>query len=430
MTYAETLTPDQRKKYEKHAILSTWFGCISEQMIDSNALLVLYIVMLGGKDSISMFSTALSSIASMLLLIPCAGLAVKFGLRLTYSSACITGCLAFFAMAAAPYTGPFAQTTVIAGAFIYSLTRPVYSSTWYPLLDNFLLPEGRGKFFGKMRFSYMLLNTALIYILGKIMGTEPPIIIIQCIFIFGGITLLGRKFEMDRLPLNTNAKREPINIPLALGICIKNGPLVGFSIYTCLLNIAFYAAVPLATVYMKTYLKYDANTLMTFASVALLGSILGYAAVAKILPKYKTKRCLIAAHICGILVCVLLLIATPGNPMIKPILYTAFLLNGFTAAFILCINSTEMLALARPGNKVMAMAFVSTATNLGTAIGRLGTTLILWTGALAATWDFAGMTMTKFQFLFGFYTFMMIFFLIMLPLTPAVIPRHHDYYHP
>lgn len=430
MSYAETLTPEQRKKFERNAIYSTWFGCISEQMIDSNALIVLYIVMLGGNDSISMFSTSLSSIASVCLLIPCAGLAVKFGLRITYSIACIVGCLSFLCIAAAPYAGAFAQNVVIISTFVYSLTRPVYSSTWYPMLDNFLLPEGRGKFFGRMRFSYMILNTILIYILGKIMGTKPPIIILQGIFVFGGLTLLGRKFEMDRMPLDPHAKREPVNIPLALGICIKNNSLVGFSIYSCLVNLAFYAALPLAVVYMKTCLNYNAESLMTFSSVALLGSILGYAAVGKALPKFKTKRCLVGTHLCGLLVCILLLTAVPGNPLLNPILYTAFLLNGFTAAFMLCINSTEMLALARPGNKVMAMAFVSTATNLGTAVGRLGTTLILATGALAATWNVGSLTVTKFQFLFGFYTFVMIFFLILLPLAPSVIPKHHDYYHP
>ena len=430
MTYAETLTPLQRKKYERHAILSTWFGCISEQMIDSNALLVLYIVMLGGNDSISMFSTSLSSIASVCLMILCAGIAVRFGLRLTYSAACIVGCLSFLVIAAAPYAGDYAQNIIIGSAFIYSLTRPVYTSTWYPLLDNFLLPEGRGKFFGRMRFSYMILNTVFIYAMGKIMGAKPPIILIQCFFVFGGLILLGRKFEMDRLPLNPNAKKETVNIPLALSICIKNGPLVGFSIYSCLVNMAFYAAVPLAVVYMKTCLNFNAETLMTFSSVGLLGSIIGYAAVGKILPKFKTKRCLIGTHLAGLLVCILLLTATPGNPFLKPVLYLTFFLNGSTSAFMLCINSIEMLALARPGNKVMAMAFVSTVSNLGTAVGRLGTTLILWTGALAASWNFGSMTMTKFQFLFGFYTFAMFFFLILLPLAPAVIPKHHDYYHP
>ncbi|MBR2438880.1 MAG: MFS transporter [Lentisphaeria bacterium] len=430
MSYAETLTPQQRKKYEKHAIFSTWFGCISEQMIDSNALIVLYIVMLGGNDSISMFSTSLSSVASVVLMIFCAGLAVKFGLRMTYSAACIVGSLAFLAIAAAPYAGSYAQNIVIGSAFIYSLTRPVYSSTWYPLLDNFLLPEGRSKFFGKMRFSYMILNTILIYAMGKIMGAKPPVLVVQSLFVFGGLMLMGRKFEMDRMPLNPNAKREPVNIPLALGICIKNGPLIGFSIYSCLVNMAFYAAVPLAVVYMKTCLNFNAESLMTFSSVGLLGSIVGYAAVGRLLPKFKTKKCLIGTHLTGLLVCILLLTAVPQNPLLKPILYVTFFLNGFVSAFMLCINSIEMLALARPGNKVMAMAFVATITNLGTAVGRLGTTLILWTGALAASWNFAGMTMTKFQFLFGFYTFAMIFFLILLPLAPAVIPRHHDYYHP
>ena len=430
MSYAETLTPAQRNKFENNAIMSACFGCISEVMLDSNALLVLYIVMLGGDDSISMFSTSLSSIAAVCMLIPCAGLAVKFGLRITYSLACIVGCIAFLCIAAAPYAGAAAKNVVIIATFIYALTRPVYSSTWFPLLDNILLPEGRGKFFGKMRFSYFLLNTALVYIYGKIMGTKPPIIILQGIFIFGGLTLLGRKFEMDRLPLNPNAKREPVNIPLALGICIKNNSLVGFSIYSCLVNIAFYAAIPLAVVYMKTSLNYSAESLMTFSAISLLGSILGYAVVGKTIQKFKTKTCLIATHLSGLLVCILLLIAVPENPLLKLSLYAAFLLSGFASAFMLCINSIEMLALARPGNKVMAMAFVATSTNLGTAVGRFGTTLIHATGALAANWNFGAYSMTKFQFIFGFYTVIMFFFLILLPLAPSVIPKHHDYYHP
>jgi hypothetical protein len=340
------------------------------------------------------------------------------------------GCLSFLSIAAAPYAGSYAKNIVIASSFVFALTRPVYSSTWYPMLDNFLLPDGRGRFFGKMRFSYMLLNTILIYVMGKIMGTKPPIMLLQGLFVFGGLMLLGRKFEMDQMPLNEKAKREPVNIPLALGICIKNGPLVGFSIYSCLVNMAFYAAVPLAVVYMKTYLNFSAESLMTYSSIGLLGSIIGYAVLGRALRKFETKRCLIGTHLTGLLVCILLLVATPNNPFLKQILYLAFFLNGFASAFMLCINSTEMLALARPGNKVMAMAFIATATNLGTAVGRLGTTLILWTGALAASWDFGKISMTKFQFLFGFYTFSMIFFLILLPLAPAVIPKHHDYYHP
>ena len=429
MSYAETLTPLQRKKYEKHAIGSTLFGCISEQMIDSNALLVLYIVSLGGNDSSSMFSTSLSYIGS-LLLIPSAGLAVRFGLRVTYSFACIVGCLALLGMALAPYAGDMAQKIVLIGCFVYSLTRPIYSSTWYPLLDNFLLPDTRGKFFGKMRFTYMVLNACLLYLLGKILGANPSLFLMQCIFAFGGITLLGRKFEMDRLPLNPDAVYEKIHTRQALGICIRNGPLVGFSLYSCLVNICYHAMLPLGIVYMKTYLKIDAESLMTYTTINLVGMICGYAMINRAIQKFTTKRCLIATHCIGIAVSLLFLFATPENPLTRYLFYPAVLLNGIGCAFMLCINSIEMLALAKPGNKVMAMAFCATLTSLGSAVGRLGTTLILGSGALAASWKLGGATLSKFQFLFGFYSFTLIFFLILLPLAPAVVPKHRDYYHP
>ena len=419
-----------RKKAERDATYSTWFGCFSEQIIDRNAVLVIYLVLLGGSDSISMFSTSLSSIASVILLIPCAGFAVKFGLRITYSFACIVGMLSFLGMAAAPYAGSMAKNIVLCCCFIFALTRPIYASCWYPLLDNFLLPEGRGKFFGKMRFSYTIINTVFIYLIGKLMGTNPSIMILQGILVFGGLTLLGRKFEMDRLPIDPDSRREPVNIRKSVGICMRNSQLVGFSIYFCLLNLAFCAAEPLAIVYMKTYLKIDAETVMIFPSINLVGLLLGYAFVGLAFRKFKTKLCLVGTHLTALLVCILYLCSVPSNPFLYPILGAAFLLNGVVGAFLLCINSTEMLALAKPGNKVMAMAFVSTLSSLGTAVGRLGTTVILGSGALAATWQFMDLTVSKFQFLFGFYTISIIFFLVLLPLAPSVVPRHHDYYHP
>lgn len=430
MTFAETLAPETRKKAERHAVYSTWFGCISEQIIDRNAVLVIYLVLLGGSDSISMFSTSISSIASVIALIPCAGFAVRFGLRTTYSFACIAGMFAFLGMAAAPYAGGMAKDIVLICCFIYAVSRPIYATCWYPMLDNFLLPQGRGKFFGRMRFSYTILNTVIIYLIGKIMGTNPSVMILQGILVFGGITLLGRKFEMDRLPLDPDARRESVNIRRSLGICMRNSPLVGFSIYSCMLNLAFYAAEPLAIVYMKTFLGMDAETVMIFPSLNLVGLILGYAMIGMAIRRFGTKICLVGTHFAALTVCILLLLAFPSNPLLKPVLWAAFLLNGIVCAFMLCINSIEMLALAKPGNKVMAMAFVSTFTSLGTAVGRFGTTLVLGSGALAASWKFMDLTVSKFQFLFGFYAVAIFFFLILLPLAPSVVPKHHDYYHP
>ena len=102
MHFADTLSDRQRLRCRRTAIGSTMFGCISTQLIESNALVVLYLTMLGGSDSFTMFSSSLTSISNILLLIPCAAMAAGWGLRRTYTLSSAVGFLAFLLMAAAP----------------------------------------------------------------------------------------------------------------------------------------------------------------------------------------------------------------------------------------------------------------------------------------------------------------------------------------
>ena len=130
-------------------------------------------------------------------------------------------------------------------------------------------------------------------------------------------------------------------------------------------------------------------------------------------------------------------VAAGGIMLIRPEtahanIYMALLvwLLGIGGSFSLCLNSTEMLACAKPGNKIMASALCQTFTNLGAAIGRTGTTLILAAGVLIPDWKFFGIPMTCYNFLFIFYFFMVIFFYTLLIITPSVISKHDDYYEP
>ena len=70
MHFAETLSDRQRQHYRRTAVCSTMFGCISTQLIESNALIVLYLTMLGGSDSFSMFSASLTGVSNILPLVP------------------------------------------------------------------------------------------------------------------------------------------------------------------------------------------------------------------------------------------------------------------------------------------------------------------------------------------------------------------------
>lgn len=430
MGYAETLPDSVRKKYRRTAILSAWFGCVAEQLLDSNSLIILYLISLGGNESFSMLSTALSTLCGMFLVIPCAGLAGKIGLRPSYTISCVVSMFSFWLMAAAPWIVPlqYSKYLIIAGCLSYCLMRFPYSVAWYPMLDMFLKPSERGNFFGTMRFSYMLINTIIIYSIGKILAHSPSVFTMQIIIAIAGVLIIGRKLCMDRMPDNPEVKQNQLDIREALAISIRNTPLVGFSFYACFLNIATASAMPLAVIYMKTGLNFSAETIMTLTSLFLCGHIIGFPLVGPVMRKLGVKWFQITMH-------TLFVIALAGlcciRPEMKnPAVYMGFLtfLLGFSQSFNSCLNSTEMMASAKPGNKIMSSAFCQTFTNIGCAVGRTGTTLVLATGIIMPKWKFFNISMTGYNFMFMFFLVMAVLFYIFLLLSPSVISKHDDYY--
>lgn len=432
MGNAADLPAAERKKCQRNAIFSAWFGCISEQLLDSNSLIILYLITLGGNESFSMFSTSLTALCGIFLIIPCAGLISRIGLRPSYSISCYVSCGSFLLMAAAPNLVPeaYAKYLVITGCMIYCLMRFPYSVAWYPMLDMILTPEERGGFFGRMRFSYILINAGFIYAIGKMLGNQPPVWMMQLIIAFAGFMCLGRKFCMDRMPDNPEVKQDKLDIRKGLNISLRNTPLVGYSFYSCLFSTVTASIMPLSVIYMKTSLNFSAETIMTNTSLFMVGQLTGYALTGVAMRKMGNCYFQITMH-------TIFAIAAGGMMMIRPETaysqyYIAILLwmLGIGGSFALCLNSTEMLACAKPGNKIMATAFCQTLTNLGTAIARTGTTLVLASGALAADWKFFGIPMTCYNFLFMFFFFTVIFFYTLLIISPAVIPQHDDYYEP
>lgn len=432
MSAAEQYSPQQRKKFQRTAILSTWFGCVTEQLLDSNSLIILYLITLGGNESFSMFSTAISAICGIFMNIISAGLISKIGLRASYSTSVYGSAGAFWLMAAAPSIVPveYAKYLVIAGCIIYCLLRAPYSVAWYPMLDMILAPDERGGFFGIMRFSYILINACILYLIGKILGTAPAIHTMQIIIAVAGLFMLGRKICMDKMPDNPEVRLNKVDIKKSLNISVHNAPLVGFSFYSCFFNIATTSAMPLTVIYMKTRLNFSAETIMTATSLYMIGCVCGYAATGTLMKRVGHRWFQIITHSIYAVMLGLLVMVHPATPHSHIIITALLWFIGVGGAFFSCLNSTEMLAAAKPGNKVMGAAFCQTFTNMGAAIGRLGTTMVLAAGVLMPDWKFFGINMSCYNFIFMFCFVMMLFFYFLLLLSPAIIAKHDDYYEP
>lgn len=445
MSFAETLSSSERAKAARNAIYSALCGCIPEMAIESGAVIVVYITMLNGNDATKMFATGFASVVMIALVLFCGKICNFVGLRRAMTTSCVITCISFAVMALAPFFGSLRLPVFLIGCFAYNLGRPLYTACWFPLIDNFLRPEDRSRFFSRMRFLYSTLNASLLFGLGwafsKFEGSTPPMWLMQVVIMFCGIAGLCRCFFANRIPVNPDVldgTLEPTANPAqkyslreGLRVSLRNGPLVGFSIYYCFVNIVASSYAPLMMVYLKSdVFNASSSSVMTIAAISLSGALSGYLCSTRIIRAIKVRGALLLVHLITIVIPSILFFCSPENSLSLTIIGVISFVGSFVAAISSVVNSSESLALARPGNKTIALSFCQFFANIGVAAGRYGVTAVLACGLLAPSWIFNGMTVTKFQSIFAIDALMMVFSLVLLVLLPAFVPKHEDYYEP
>ena len=445
MTFAQSLSPDERRRASRLAICSALWGCIPEMAIDTGAIIVVYIAMLGGGDATKMLATGLTPVAMVFFCLIFSDVCDRFGLRRGVTVSCSTAFLAFVLMAAAPLAGGARLACFLAACLLYCLTRPLYVTSWYPIIDNFLRPEDRARFFSRMRFGYSTLNAVLMLAIGKLMSLlheNPPLWALQTIILLCGFGNLGRMYFLKRVPIAPELSNPPLRAALhatgqkyslreGLRVSFRNGPLVGFCIYFCLYNVVACSFIPLSVVYMKSEaFNAPPSAIMSVAAVSLAGSLIGFLFSSRILRAIGTRGSILVGHAAAGLLPAALFLCAPDNPHRLAIIGAAQFLAACAAALMMVVNSMESLALARPGNKTVALAVCQVFCNVGSAVGRFGATAVLACGILAPSWSFGSLSVTRFQSLFLVDALLMVFFLVLLVLLPAFVPRHEDYYEP
>ena len=184
--------------------------------------------------------------------------------------------------------------------------------------------------------------------------------------------------------------------------------------------------MPLTLIYMKTALNIAAGTIVILTSVNLLGKLAGFFLLGRY-GRYVTMAFQIFfTHVLALLSVGALFFLAKGGMGMLILAGTAFFFLGMVNAFLMCTSAVEMLALATPGNKIMAIAFCSTFVSIGTASGTLLTTWLLGGGVLKDSWNFLHMEISKFQLLSGFFFLGILLIFLLLPFIPAVARRRSE----
>ena len=428
-SFAETLSAQEHKRSILYAYASTWFGCFADVMFDSTALIIIYFALLKASNSLIMFSSAMPGLMSMVLLLPASFFVIRFGVKRMVFVSCCLSCFGYLLMAAAPVFGVSAPYAVLGGVFIFCVSRPIWSASWYPILNDILLPEERAGFFGKMRFSYTALTGTVFYLVGQFMGKEPPIWYLQAAIAITGILALGRYYCISKIRLS-DAKGERMDIRKAFSISVHNAPLVGFSIYACFFCLIYAAVMPLALLYMKNGLGFEADIVQMLSTAGIAGNITAFLLYGKMHKVFGMRNLQLGIHFMAILLPILFFLCNGNTTFTKVAMGILLFAAYMVYSLFTCCFSQECLSLSRPGNTAMASAFACTYNGIGLAGGRTVCSLLLGHGMLASSWSYGGMVMSNFQTIFLFCAAGAIFALTFIFILPSVISNHDNYYQP
>ena len=230
-----------------------------------------------------------------------------------------------------------------------------------------------------------------------------------------------------RLPAHVPQKYD---LKRALHISVTNSSLVGFSVYNCMLNLAFSAVMPMALLYLKRVLECPANLVQYLSIVGIAGSIAAYLSYGWSTRHLGMRRVQLLIHLLFIVVALGLFGCGRGVPHVQWWIGGLLFLGYYANSTFGCVFSQETLALARPGNTAMASALTQTYQSFGATGGRIGAAMLLNQGILCAEWKCGALQCTSFQTIFLICGLLAVFALGLVFLVPSMVPKHEDYYQP
>ncbi len=411
---------------ERYSILSACFGATGDVTLSDSAVIILYATMLGAGDMFAMITTALLPLMNGLFVLPMAWLTGKFGTRCIILRSVACAFVAYLLIAAAPFFGN-AQATVLLGMLIlFSFCCTGYVAGWFPMLDTFLSTERRSHYFGRMRFSWQLSAALFIFGVGLVIGQNPAVWQLQLVLLVASILFFGRFVFIAKIPAFPAPEEKPaFDFKSGLATALANKPLTGYSVYLFVLNLAAVGTIPLVTLYLKRQLGAPDNIVVLISSITLSGMLLGSLVAGKIVRWLGIKYTLLGVHIMyAVTNLSLFFIGSNLTPMTA---YVAIAVLAFcycfTAATANVASTVEMMALATPGNKAMAMAFCGSLGSTGSGLSRMVSSLILGSGMLAAEWSVGSWKFCHYQSLFLVYAVAIVFAAMLLVVVPAIFPK-------
>lgn len=413
----------ERRRAERLATVSACCGATGDVTLTDSALIILFAATMGASDMLSMLTTSLLPLFNGLLIIPMAWVAIRVGNKRLIVTVSTLSFVAYLLIVVSPLFGRAGVVVLIVSMVLFALFHTGYVAGWFPLLDSFLTPERRSGYLSRMRFAWQISSATFLLVVGLLIGKSPPLWKLQMALFAAALVFAGRAWAISRMPILPGEQAERPQFRQGLATALANKPLAGYSVYLFVLNLAAYGTIPLVTLHLKRALHAPDNVTVLISAITLVGMLLGSLSAGRIIGRWGIKRTLLAIHAMYAVINLALFFIGKGTPTTYLMVALLVFLYSFVFANANIASTSEMMALATPGNKTMAMAFCGTFYYAGSGLSRLMSSVVLGSGILAQEWQMGAMTISHFQSLFLIYAAAVVFAAMLLVVVPAIFPK-------
>ena len=368
---------NENQKFLKFIIFSQCFGQIAILSFD-NGLMFNFFDDLGCGDFHLILLLKSPSFVSLLLVLPLAFLADKYGKKLIGQSGNIIQIIGLMLIASAvSFEKPL--IALYLGVFIFACGSALFRCSWFALIDPLIPVSERGHFFAWMRTSWKVAAVLFTLLVQYMIGVKGTAILFELI-IFVSVLSIIQLFFYQRIPEveKPDSNPESKSFLFEMKEIIKDKDFFRFAMFKFSFPFMIGSIAILFNLYEKKYLDFSPADIMLMGNLVFIGGIVGLWAGAFLMKKLKEPQIFL---ICSSVITLLALLFPLSSEFSKlsSLIFAGSLtfLLGCSLTSLGIAETSLMLSLIQSKRKSLASSLCIAFTQIGLALSGLLVALLV-----------------------------------------------------
>lgn len=419
-------TEEQRTRAFRTIIITQCLGMLSAFLFH-NGFYLNYFTKLGISSASFAWLAALPSLCSVLLLLPFAFLSDRLGkLKLALAGQIMVITSMAMMLGAGWCSGRLILAMVMGSLLLFCVGGSLQGASWFALLNPIIPAEMRGRFFGRLRVTFISVNIVFTLAVAGIMKWTQSTWVFQALMgvIFAAHIL--RYFTYARIP---ELEREDGTVHRQRSFfraCVQVFRIPGFAQFNAYIFLItlFTAGVPIVFGLMqKDVFQFSEAQIMMTGNCFLAGMLVGCGLGGRAVDRFGTRMVFLFTHLAYAAIILSLLTRDLMAWSLFVHVAACTFCFSLTLAMAGVAATSETLALIPETNKSLSTAVYITLANLGVALpGLLVSRLIDWK-VLAPTWSAGGVTFTDYDSILIAFAALILLMLAAIGLVPKVVKK-------